>query len=166
MIVKPPYLLRALAGLSLAAFGAVLMLVPVAAVPQSPNKDAGPPFNDSIEDPAEWGKAFPKQYEDYKKSTDMQRTKHGGSEAVPRTPTQADPRSVVARSKSEEDKDLKAIWQGYAFSEDFREERGHAYMLEDQDETKRLVIVKQPGRACTATRRSSRRTARPATATS
>ena len=89
MIVKPPYLLRALAGLSLAAFGAVLMLVPVAAVPQSPNKDAGPPFNDSIEDPAEWGKAFPKQYEDYKKSTDMPRTKHGGSEAVPRTPTQA-----------------------------------------------------------------------------
>jgi nitrite reductase (cytochrome c-552) len=66
---------------------------------------------------------------------------------VPRTPTQADPRSVVARSKSEEDKGLKAIWQGYAFSEDFREERGHAYMLEDQRLTKRQVVVKQPG-AC------------------
>ena len=77
----------------------------------------------------------------------MQRTKHGGSEAVPHTPTQADPRSVVARSKVEEDKGLKAIWQGYAFSEDFREERGHAYMLEDQRLTKRQVVVKQPG-AC------------------
>jgi nitrite reductase (cytochrome c-552) len=77
----------------------------------------------------------------------MQRTKHGGSEAVPHTPTQADPRSVVARSKSDEDKGLKAIWQGYAFSEDFREERGHAYMLEDQRLTKRQVVVKQPG-AC------------------
>jgi len=147
MIIKPPPL-RALVAMILAAFAAVLLLVPAPAVPQSDvNKDAGPPFNDNIEDPAAWGKAFPKQYEDYKKSTDMQRTKHGGSEAVPHTPTQADPRSVVARSKSEEDQGLKAIWQGYAFSEDFREERGHAYMLEDQRLTKRQVVVKQPG-AC------------------
>ena len=56
----------------LAAFAAVLLLVPAPAVPQSDvNKNAGPPFNDNIEDPAAWGKAFPKQYEDYKKSTDM-----------------------------------------------------------------------------------------------
>jgi nitrite reductase (cytochrome c-552) len=72
------------------------------------------------------GQGVPKHYELYKKSVDMQRTKHGGSEAVPHTPSQVDPRSVVSRSKVEEDKGLKAIWQGYAFSEDFREERGHA----------------------------------------
>ena len=37
-------------------------------------------------------------YELYLKTVDMSRTKYGGSEAVPRTPTEADPRSIVARS--------------------------------------------------------------------
>jgi glycosyltransferase involved in cell wall biosynthesis len=148
MMGKLHFPLRVLTSTILTAFAAILLLVPAAGISQSDaKKDAGPPFNDNIDDPAEWGKAFPKHYESYKKSVDMQRTKHGGSEAVPHTPTQADPRSVVARSKSEEDKGLKAIWQGYAFSEDFREERGHAYMLEDQRLTKRQVVVKQPG-AC------------------
>jgi nitrite reductase (cytochrome c-552) len=109
-------------------------------------KDAWP-INDNVEDPAVWGKAFPLHYEMYRKTTDMSRTKHGGSEAVPRTPTQADPRSVVAKSKVEEDAGLKAMWQGYAFATDFREERGHAYMLEDQKLTQRQVVVQQPG-AC------------------
>ena len=67
----------------------------------------------------------------------MQRTRHGGSEAEPRTPTKADPRSVVAKSKVEEDAGLRAMWQGYAFAIDFREDRGHAHMLEDQTYTKR-----------------------------
>ena len=145
---KQQYPLRVFRIASFAAFAAILLLIPASGVPQTDaTKNAGPPFNDNIDDPAEWGKAFPKHYESYKKSVDMQRTKHGGSEAVPQTPTQADPRSVVSRSKSDEDKGLKAIWQGYAFSEDFREERGHAYMLEDQRLTKRQVVVKQPG-AC------------------
>ena len=39
----------------------------------------------------------------------------------------------------------RAIWQGYAFATDFREERGHAYMLEDQKYTQRQVVAKQPG---------------------
>src|SRR5580765_8441302 len=148
MMGKMKYPLRVLTSAILTAFAAILLLVPATGIPQSDaKKDAGPPFNDNIEDPAEWGKAFPEQYELYKKSEDMKRTKHGGSEAVPQTPTQADPRSVVARSKVEEDKGLKAMWQGYAFPEDFREERGHAYMLEDQRLTKRQVVVKQPG-AC------------------
>src|SRR5688572_7818084 len=132
----------------LIALAAVLVLVPATGITQSQaDKAANPPFNDNIDDPAEWGKAFPKHYEHYKKTVDMQRTKQGGSVPVPRTPTQADPRSIVSRSRVEEDKGLKAMWQGYAFSEDFREERGHAYMLEDQKLTKRQVVVKQPG-AC------------------
>src|SRR5688572_12009273 len=132
----------------LIALAAVLVLVPATGITQSQaDKAANPPFNDNIDDPAEWGKAFPKHYEHYKKTVDMQRTKQGGSVPVPRTPTQADPRSIVSRSRVEEDPGLKAIWQGYAFSEDFREERGHAYMLEDQKLTKRQVVVKQPG-AC------------------
>jgi nitrite reductase (cytochrome c-552) len=37
------------------------------------------------------------------------------------------------------------MWAGYAFSKDFREERGHAYMLEDQTWTERQHAAKQPG---------------------
>ena len=73
------------------------------------------------------------------------RTRYGGSEAVPRTPTQADPRSVVAQSRLEEDPRLKTMWAGYAFAVDFREERGHAYMLDDQTFTERQQVTKQPG---------------------
>ena len=56
---------------------------------------------------------------------------------MPRTPTAVDPRSVVAQSRLDEDPRLKTIWAGYAFSKDFREERGHAYMLDDQVYTER-----------------------------
>lgn len=104
-------------------------------------------LNDTIEDPAIWGKNFPMQYDAYKKTVDMQRTRYGGSEALPRTPTDADPRSVVSREKIEEDTRLKTMWAGYAFSADFREERGHAYMLDDQIYTGRQTFAKQPG-AC------------------
>jgi nitrite reductase (cytochrome c-552) len=73
------------------------------------------------------------------------RTKYGGSEAVPRTPSNVDPRSVVAESRLEEDPRLKTMWAGYAFAVDFREERGHAYMLDDQTFTERQRVTKQPG---------------------
>jgi formate-dependent nitrite reductase cytochrome c552 subunit len=33
----------------------------------------------------------------------------------------------------------------YAFSVDYREKRGHAYMLLDQTFTERQTVVKQPG---------------------
>ena len=39
------------------------------------------------------------------------------------------------------------MWQGYAFATDYREKRGHAYMLEDQTFTQRQQVTKQPG-AC------------------
>jgi nitrite reductase (cytochrome c-552) len=94
-------------------------------------------LNDTVDDPEIWAKNFPLQYDLYKRTVDMQRTKYGGSEAMPHSPTDADPRSVVARSKLEEDPRLKTIWAGYAFSADYRERRGHAYMLEDQTFTER-----------------------------
>jgi nitrite reductase (cytochrome c-552) len=37
------------------------------------------------------------------------------------------------------------MWAGYAFAVDFREERGHAYMLDDQTFTERQQAAKQPG---------------------
>ena len=102
-------------------------------------------LTDDTVDPSVWGKNFPLQYDDYLKTTDQIRTRYGGSEAEPRTPTQADPRSVVAQSRLEEDPRLKTMWAGYAFSKDFREERGHAYMLEDQTFTERQQFAQQPG---------------------
>jgi nitrite reductase (cytochrome c-552) len=102
-------------------------------------------LNDETVDPAVWGKNFPLQYDGYRRTVDQVRTRFGGSEAVPRTPTKADPRSIVAQSRLEEDPRLKTMWAGYAFSHDFREERGHAYMLTDQELTERQRFSKQPG---------------------
>src|SRR4249919_1512804 len=62
---------------------------------QGTKKSEPYPVNDDVDDPAVWGKVFPLYYELYLKTVDMQRTKHGGSESMPHTPTQADPRSVV-----------------------------------------------------------------------
>jgi nitrite reductase (cytochrome c-552) len=102
---------------------------------------------DKTADPAVWGKNFPNEYEGYKKTTEMKPTKFGGSEAAAHVPTPEDPRTVTTRSKLEQDPRLKIMWAGYAFSKDYRERRGHAYMLEDQIYTERQRVVKQPA-AC------------------
>src|SRR5215204_1313015 len=102
-------------------------------------------LNDETVDPAVWCRNFPLQYDGYKRTVDQVRTRYGGSEAVPRTPSQADPRGIVAQSRLEEDPRLKTMWAGYAFATDFREERGHAYMLDDQTYTQRQAVVQQPG---------------------
>jgi len=105
-------------------------------------------LTEETDDPAVWGREYPAEYETYLKTTDMVRTRYGGSEAFPWKSTGADdPRTTVTQSKIDDDPRLKAIWAGYAFSIDFREERGHAYMLVDQRTTKRVTERKQPG-AC------------------
>ncbi|HEX7897993.1 MAG TPA: ammonia-forming cytochrome c nitrite reductase subunit c552 [Planctomycetota bacterium] len=83
-------------------------------------------------DPAEWGKNFPRQYESYRRTVDTERTRHGGSDAF---------------QKLDEDPRWRILFDGYAFGVDYREERGHAYMLADQDMTERVKNFKQPG-AC------------------
>src|SRR5215475_11381562 len=40
-------------------------------------------LTDDMEDPAVWGKNFPLQYDDYKRTVDQVRTHYGGSEALP-----------------------------------------------------------------------------------
>ena len=56
-------------------------------------------LNDTITDPAVWGKNFPLQYDAYLRTVDQVRTKYGGSEALPVEPTEADPRSWVSQSR-------------------------------------------------------------------
>jgi nitrite reductase (cytochrome c-552) len=132
---------------ALAAAGATALLVNIF----ERKTEARNPFyrvvdlTDDTVDPAVWGKNFPQQFDGYRRTVDQVRTRYGGSEAVPRTPTQVDPRSVVAQSKLEQDPRLKTMWAGYAFAKDFREDRGHAYMLDDQTYTERQIVVKQPG---------------------
>ncbi len=132
---------------ALAAAGVTALLVNI----MERKQEARTPFvqvvelNDEIDDPAVWGKNFPFQYDQYLRTVDQVRTRYGGSEAVHKTPTQADPRSIVAQSRLEEDPRLKTMWNGYAFAVDFREERGHAFMLEDQTFTERQNVVNQPG---------------------
>ena len=102
-------------------------------------------LTDDTQDPALWGQNFPLQYDGYRRTVDQVRTRYGGSEAVPREPSDADPRSVVAQSRLEEDPRLTRMWAGYPFASDFREERGHAYMLDDQTFTGRQQVARQPG---------------------
>ncbi len=99
-----------------------------------------------LDDPAVWGRAYPLEYQGYLGTVDHERTRFGGSDALPRTPTEADPRTSVAASKLEADPRLIRMWAGYGFAIDHREERGHAYMLDDQTFTGRQQKP-QPG-AC------------------
>ncbi|TPW11280.1 MAG: cytochrome c-552 [bacterium] len=80
-------------------------------------------------DPAKWGVNWPKEYDSYQRTALTTRTRfggHGGSEALP-------------AEKIERDPWLKRMFLGYAFSIDYRDRRGHAHMLEDQENTERLT---------------------------
>lgn len=86
-------------------------------------------------DPAEWGKNFPRQYDGYQRTAERTGTKYGGGGS-----------ETLSNDKLAEDPRLKTIFAGYAFSIDYRARRGHAYMLEDQRETKRVQLpFQQPG---------------------
>ena len=80
-------------------------------------------------DPAKWGVNWPREYDTYQRTAITTRTRfggHGGSEALP-------------EEKIERDPWLKRMFLGYAFSIDYRDRRGHAYMLADQEATQRLT---------------------------
>jgi nitrite reductase (cytochrome c-552) len=87
-------------------------------------------------DPAEWGKNFPRQFDAYRRTTERTGTKYGGGGS-----------ETIAPSKLEEDPRLVTMFNGYAFGIDYRARRGHAYMLNDQRETKRVTQRPQTG-AC------------------
>jgi nitrite reductase (cytochrome c-552) len=102
-------------------------------------------LNDTIDDPAVWGKNFPLHYEAYMRTEQMAATRFGGSVAVARTPSDADPRTFTSRSKIEKDPRRARMWAGYPFSADFREKRGHRWNFIDQKYTLRQTEFRQPG---------------------
>lgn len=145
-VVRPRFLVTVAIVAAVAAVGSVALLLNIA---ERKAEGREPYFRvveltDTTTDAAVWGRNFPHQYDTYLRTVDQVRTRFGGSEALPREPTAADPRTVVAQSRLEEDPRLRTMWAGYAFSRDFREERGHAYMLEDQTFTERQQVP-QPG---------------------
>ena len=85
-------------------------------------------------DPVPWGTNWPFQFDSYRQSVDLTHTEFGGSSALP-------------PSKLETHPWLKRLYDGYAFSIDYREARGHAYMLHDQEVTERVTKRSQSG-AC------------------
>lgn len=88
-------------------------------------------LTEETEDPAIWGQNYPRQYDSYQRTADIERTRYGGSESI----------SKIDGPYEE----WRTIWAGYPFATDFREDRGHAYMLIDQRETLRVQQFKQPG---------------------
>jgi nitrite reductase (cytochrome c-552) len=85
-------------------------------------------------DPAPWGVNWPYQYDSYNRTVDRVETEFGGSSAMPESKLEAHPW-------------MKRLYAGYAFSIDYRELRGHAYMLYDQEVTERVTKRTQSG-AC------------------
>ena len=83
-------------------------------------------------DPRPWGANFPHHYEAYKQTAGDRF--YGGSSALP-------------ESKLDQHPWLRRLYAGYAFSLDYREARGHAYMLYDQGVTERVTKKPQAG-AC------------------
>jgi nitrite reductase (cytochrome c-552) len=85
------------------------------------------------DDPAIWGRNWPRQYDSYRRTADLTHTRYGGSDGI-------------TDQRLERDPWLKKLFAGHAFSLDYRDRRGHAYMLVDQEETERMQRP-QPG-AC------------------
>jgi nitrite reductase (cytochrome c-552) len=90
--------------------------------------------DETTTDPVPWGTNWPNQFDSYRRTVDTAETEFGGSSAMP-------------VSKLEKYPWLKRLYAGYAFSIDYREARGHAYMLADQEVTERVTKRPQTG-AC------------------
>jgi nitrite reductase (cytochrome c-552) len=91
-------------------------------------------------DPIVWGRNWPNQFDSYEKTSLPTSTKFGGRGAGASD-------EGPAEQKLDREPWLKRIFAGYAFALDYRDRRGHAFALFDQDRTKRVTEKQQPG-AC------------------
>ena len=91
---------------------------------------------DDTTDPADWGKNWPREYDGYKRTVNATRTRYGGGSA---SEAELPPEKAAASPW------LTRMFAGYAFAIDYRDRRGHAYMLTDQENTKRTKERPQPG---------------------
>ncbi len=96
------------------------------------------PVDEDTIDPSVWGANWPRQYEAYRRTAQPTRTKYGGASLS---------EAMLPPQKAEQHPWLLRMFAGYAFEIDYRERRGHAYMLEDQLSTRRVLEREQSG-AC------------------
>lgn len=89
-------------------------------------------INEINTDPEPWGQNWPHQFDGWKATAGDKF--YGGANAMPQSKLDLHPW-------------LKRLYAGYAFSIDYREARGHAYMLYDQGVTERITKKPQAG-AC------------------
>ena len=121
---------------ALVTFGVTALLITIF----QHRQEARTPFVRLVEvdevttDPVPWGVNWPRQFDSYRRTVDTTQTTYGGSSAMP-------------ESKLEQQPWLRRLYAGYAFSLDYRELRGHAYMLFDQEVTERVTKRPQSG-AC------------------
>ena len=133
---RPLFWATLLAVAAVVTFGITALLVTIF----QHRQEARTPFVRLVEvdegttDPVRWGVNWPSQFDTYRRTVDDVETQHGGSSALP-------------ASKLGQDPWLRRLYAGYAFSLDYREARGHAYMLLDQEETERVTQRPQSG-AC------------------
>jgi nitrite reductase (cytochrome c-552) len=119
---------------AVATFGVTWLLVTIF----EHRQEARTPFvrlvevDETTTDPVPWGINWPSQFDTYRRTVDVTHTQYGGSEAMPESKLDAHPW-------------LRRLYAGYAFSIDYREARGHAYMLYDQEVTERVTKRPQSG---------------------
>ncbi len=80
--------------------------------------------------PDKWKMNFPRQYDGYSRTAEPTRTKYGGG---------VGPEGTIPPQKAARDPWLTRIFAGYLFAIDYRDRRGHAFMLQDQQVTKRNI---------------------------
>ena len=113
-----PWLALLLVVVALVTLGVTALLVTIF----QHREEARTPFvrlvevDEGTSDPVPWGTNWPQQFDSYRRTVDVTQTRYGGSSAMP-------------ESKLEESPWLRRLYAGYAFSIDYRERRGHAYML-------------------------------------
>jgi len=82
-------------------------------------------------DPQKWGVNWPREYDGYRRTAEPTSTKYGGG--------LIGPEGTLPPEKAVRDPWLTRIFAGYLFAIDYRDRRGHAFMLQDQEVTKRNV---------------------------
>ncbi len=131
---RPIFLVTLMIVVAVATLGVTYLLVTIFEHRQA----ARTPFvrlvevDETTTNPVPWGINWPSQFDTYRRTVDATHTRYGGSEAMP-------------ESKLDQYPWLRRLYAGYAFSLDYREARGHAYMLYDQEVTERVTKRPQSG---------------------
>ncbi|MGC4116243.1 MAG: ammonia-forming cytochrome c nitrite reductase subunit c552 [Myxococcales bacterium] len=82
-------------------------------------------------DASKWGANWPREYDGYLRTSEPTHTKYGGG--------LVGPEGTLPPQKAQRDPWLTRVFAGYLFAVDYRDRRGHAFMLQDQELTKRNV---------------------------